>query len=349
MCFVFLVTYLVFCDEITELFYTPPVLEYHLVITTSRMAHEVPWEHRIVLKRSNTNSDLWFFNLSRNSSNASDNSIDDIEEHPVAVVKKCYFKHFELAYKHSEILAKIIEINTVCNENFDESPFCISSFSMQHTDDISMISYCMPRFPFSLSDYVSHKPMEDTAKIAPCILLQIAEAMEMLHDASLVHLDLKLDNILINEWPYLKASIADFDTTMFTNETDGAFHEDRNYMKQSLYHGTPAYSAPEHLQQKVCKASDVWSFGCMALILCTGLEDLWPNSSILSIFYRVVRKNQTAYENVETHVMEQAEILNDGINRQLLELIRVDLLRHDVNARLSFNVIAKKIRCMCRV
>jgi serine/threonine protein kinase len=311
------------------------------------MAHEAPWEHRVVLKRSNTNSDLWFLNLSRNSSTCSDNSADDTEELPVAVVKKCYFKNAELARKHSEILATIVEINTVCNKNFEDSPFCISSFSMQHIDNINVISYCMSRFSHSLSSYVSERSMEDTAKLAPYILLQIAEGMDMLHQASLIHLDLKPDNILIHEGIHIHACIADFDTTMFTNETDGVSHENRNYMVQPIYHGTPAYSAPEHLRQLVCKGSDVWSFGCMVVQLCTGIEELWPNSSVLSIFYRVAKRNETVYGNLETSVLERAQMFNDGINRQLLELVRKDLLRQDVNARLSFHGIAKKIRCMC--
>jgi len=308
-----------------------------------------PWEHRLVLKNSSANSDIWFLNLARSWSNDSDSSIDNTEEIlGIGAVKKCYYASAEKAYEHGEILATIVAINTAFVKNINVlPPYCISSFLVNDQGNRSNIAYNMLRYSCSLTEWISRRSMQETACNAPILLVQIAEAMEMLHDASLIHLDLKPDNILINEWPSIRAFIADFDTTMFTNETSVSFHEESDYMKQVNYHGTPAYSAPEHFIQRVCKASDVWSFGCIALQLCTGVKELWPSVSMFHIFHRVTKFAETAYDNVEAVILNQAELLNNGINHELLDMVRSDLLRHDVNARLSFSVITKKIRRLC--
>jgi hypothetical protein len=68
---------------------------------------------------------------------------------------------------------------------------------------------------------------------------------------------------------------------------------------------------------------------------------------MFNIFHRVTKLTETAFDNVQGVIIDQAEMLNNGINLQLLHMVRSDLLRHNVNARLSFSVIAKKIRCIC--
>lgn len=310
------------------------------------MTLQPAWEQRVILKNSSANSDIWFLNLSRNWSDESTCSSEATEETLcIGAVKKCYFASAAEAYKHSEILTTIITINQDFVQKFDVSPpYCISSFLVNDLGNRSNISYNMHRYSCTLTEWMSETSMEETASIAPSVLLQIAEAMEMLHNASLIHLDLKPDNILINEWPFVRAFIADFDTMIFTNETSGAFHEESDYTRQTTYHGTPMYSAPEHFLQRVCKASDVWSFGCIALQLCTGVKEMWANLSTFNIFHTVTKLKQTPYDNVKQEVMLEAEILNHGMNRRLLNMVRSDLLRHDVNARISFSVIANKIR-----
>ena len=112
-----------------------------------------------------------------------------------------------------------------------------------------------------LSDFVKNyhhrRIVEYEAKI---IFQQVIEAVCYLHDIGVVHRDLKMQNILINEKFEIK--LIDFG---FANYHD----PDKKF---SVFCGTYSYMAPE----LVCripydaKATDVWSLGVLLYIMLTG-------------------------------------------------------------------------------
>jgi serine/threonine protein kinase len=295
------------------------------------LTSEMITEHCYVLRRSGVHAQLWF---ARNESGLSDSSNESTEDECVnkAVMKKCYYPSMEVAQEHAEILESIVSINVSCIKQFEIPPFCITDIICTSKD----IIYFMPRYDCTLEEWMCENSMEHTSTDPYGTLQQITDGMEKLHALSLIHLDLKPDNILMNLGPTPRVFIADFETCtrIITQKTGG---DNELYTTQKTYHGSPAYSAPEHLLQNVCKASDVWSFGCIALRLCTGLAQLWPTDmGILQVFHTVCRFCKTPYDELTPDVLRKAEEFNNGSNVELLRLLRDHILRHSVHERMTF-------------
>lgn len=81
-----------------------------------------------------------------------------------------------------------------------------------------------------------------------------------MHDKDLIHLDIKLDNILITKDNVCKLS--DFGNVYDLNSND----------KLSGNEGDSRYVAPELMDGNFCKASDVFSLGLTMLELAYNLD-----------------------------------------------------------------------------
>jgi len=91
----------------------------------------------------------------------------------------------------------------------------------------------------------------------------LASAVEFLHKKDIVHRDLKLENMLLDEFGLLK--ITDFGLSILSPE------------RRTTYIGTPVYMAPEVGIQYGPKA-DVWSVGVIIYILLTATHPFEPTS-----------------------------------------------------------------------
>jgi eukaryotic-like serine/threonine-protein kinase len=97
-----------------------------------------------------------------------------------------------------------------------------------------------------------------------CIVWQVAEALDRLHELGIVHRDLKPENIFLVEGEQLLAKILDFgvarvsDQALLTTLTPGTRTGDLV--------GTPNYMSPEQLQDQhgLDPRSDVWALGVVA-------------------------------------------------------------------------------------
>ena len=106
-------------------------------------------------------------------------------------------------------------------------------------------------------NYHHRRILEYEAKM---IFQQVIEAVAYLHEENIVHRDLKMQNILIDERFQIK--LIDFGFANFYNK----------HKKYNVFCGTYSYMAPE----LVCrvpydgKATDVWSLGVLLYIILTG-------------------------------------------------------------------------------
>lgn len=101
------------------------------------------------------------------------------------------------------------------------------------------------------------KLAEPTAKIA---FKQILDAVSFCHSKNIVHRDIKLDNILLDEYGNIK--LCDFGVSKRMPK-DGKFRERC---------GTPAYIAPEILNETGYdgKTADIWSMGVVLYAMLYG-------------------------------------------------------------------------------
>jgi eukaryotic-like serine/threonine-protein kinase len=98
------------------------------------------------------------------------------------------------------------------------------------------------------------------AENAPQILIDVAQALEHVHDSGFVHMDFKPENILVTRNGSVR--LIDFDL---------AIEKPEQPIKPKSNPGTPAYMAPEQLlRQPINHRVDIWAYGVTAYELLTG-------------------------------------------------------------------------------
>lgn len=106
--------------------------------------------------------------------------------------------------------------------------------------------------------------------IAKFIFRQILQAVAMVHEMEIAHLDLKLENIMIDP-ASLKIKIIDFGFSSETQEFDVASQQFVPKLQRTRC-GSTHYAAPEIISQAPydAKKADVWSLGIVLFALLTG-------------------------------------------------------------------------------
>ncbi|XP_076860188.1 calcium/calmodulin-dependent protein kinase type 1 isoform X2 [Brachyhypopomus gauderio] len=108
-----------------------------------------------------------------------------------------------------------------------------------------------------------------TEKDASRVILQVLGAVRYLHHMGIVHRDLKPENLLY-ESPLEDAKIVISDFGLSKMEEQGVL---------STACGTPAYVAPELLQQKTYgKGVDLWALGVISFILLCGYPPFYHDN-----------------------------------------------------------------------
>ncbi|KAE8262444.1 hypothetical protein A4X09_0g7463 [Tilletia walkeri] len=89
---------------------------------------------------------------------------------------------------------------------------------------------------------------------------QIPEGLAYLHDKSVLHRDLKADNILA-DWDEI-CKISDFGTVRKTDNTHNK--------EEISFRGTIFWMTPEVIDLNLDGSSDIWSLGCVVLEILAG-------------------------------------------------------------------------------
>ncbi len=109
------------------------------------------------------------------------------------------------------------------------------------------------------------------------IALQVARAVEYIHANKIIHLDVKPENIHIDEAG--KVTLMDFGI---------AKSGDVQLTRAGFTLGTPCYMAPEQVRgQPVTRQSDVYSFGMLLFELLTGAKPI-TGGTVEEIFQKVL-------------------------------------------------------------
>jgi serine/threonine protein kinase len=99
-----------------------------------------------------------------------------------------------------------------------------------------------------------HGPLEPL--VAAQIGLQIANALQIAHEAGILHRDVKPGNVLVDESRSMRAVLTDFGLARA--------HSDVTTIKTGVLAGSAAYMAPERVDgQPAIAASDLWALGAM--------------------------------------------------------------------------------------
>ncbi|KAG1704271.1 hypothetical protein DVH05_006280 [Phytophthora capsici] len=121
------------------------------------------------------------------------------------------------------------------------------------------------------------------------IFLQLVEAVEALHGQNVIHRDLKLENVLLNEDSGY-ATIIDFGFSDFEQMEPQGLDCTKRPRKKN-YCGTPAYMAPEVIASERYdgKPVDIWSLGVLLYVMLCGKFPFQGGASLQ--LYQKLRSN----------------------------------------------------------
>ena len=194
----------------------------------------------------------------------------------------------------------------------------------------------------SLSDYYKKnwksedlsKQKEKTYKI---ILRQIFEAINYLHKNNIAHLDIKLDNILINK--NLEIKLIDFGFGIYDPKKE----------LNNFFGGTPSYMSPEIVLKRpyISILSDIWSLGVLVFkLFCNeypfkGMTEKDLYNCIKKGKYRInLKYHEYIKEIIDKMGSKEKEIDFNG--KSLLFLIDFDKSSLEEIEEYDFNTIKLK-------
>lgn len=178
-------------------------------------------------------------------------------------------------------------------EQFSNHEHCVTLYKAWEEDDRLFMQ--MELCQSSMEDFACEHASKN--KLVPesdvwSFLVDLLLALQGLHEQNLVHLDIKLDNILITEDGICK--LADFGLVFDLNRTD---------IEQAT-EGDSRYIAPELLCGKFSKAADIFSLGVCVLELacCLELESNGP-------LWQQLREGQLPQDYLQTLSPELQSII----------------------------------------
>ncbi|KJE97699.1 hypothetical protein CAOG_07803 [Capsaspora owczarzaki ATCC 30864] len=142
-------------------------------------------------------------------------------------------------------------------------------------------------------------------------------------DHALFHLDLKTDNVLLDE--HFNAKVSDFGLVRAAQHLD-----DKSYLRTQTAQGTIAYMCPEFLQEgRMTTKTDVYAFGMILLELLTAAK---PGTRLRTEVRKAV-KSQNILDKVDSH-LKPTEAEQQSISE--IVTLALECLDDDANDRPSF-------------
>ncbi|KAG8943240.1 hypothetical protein FRC03_002579 [Tulasnella sp. 419] len=163
---------------------------------------------------------------------------------------------------------------------------------LQHPNIVPLLGYMVTRdnitaFPGLISpwyqkgDVVSYLKMNPQANRKQ-LLLDVASALQYLHEIPLVHGDVKGGNVLVDMEDH--ACLCDFGMSTFCNKM-----EDPTTLVTDIHlRGTPRFTAPELLNSPTTTPnttmSDIWSFGCLAIQIMLDVLPYQHKKTMITVY-----------------------------------------------------------------
>jgi len=287
----------------------------------------------------------------KNKTNQNEKLCDDLkiieETHKNFFLNGIHSKEYEIintiSVKHDRsihIIKKndvkyILKIKTAQNDNIFEKHICFILSQRYHENVIKFIDYIQEEnFHYSIYEYFEgknlcsyikkNKNITDTQ--LKNIIIQITHGMNFLHSHNIIHCDLKLDNIIINNKNEIK--IIDFDLSIISDNIDG-------HISNNIF-GTMQYIAPESYDLCIySKKTDVWQIGIILYILITKQFPYQNEITSNNSHSNLCRQNM--FKHIDLQLAK-----NKHCDNTLYEILEGSLSFTD-NTRMTINDILKKL------
>tara|TARA_B110000208_G_scaffold22115_1_gene28072 strand:- start:20 stop:775 length:756 start_codon:yes stop_codon:yes gene_type:complete len=231
----------------------------------------------------------------------SDVFLAQLPDKSLLAVKKSKLKDKE--YIENEIkYHKLVGIH----KNIVQFICCLESdkyilFGMEYVNGYDLLDYC--------NKYNSENKTRGLSdEIAKKIFKQIVDGIEFIHSRHICHRDLKLENILIDN--YLNIKICDF-----------GYSTSSKILLNGIV-GTPQYSAPEIILGNYdgCLL-DIWSLGIILYIILVGKYPF--NHNRVEIPYISLKLSPVDYINIKAFSLIREIIIENPKDRLSIDMIRI--------------------------
>ena len=216
--------------------------------------------------------------------------------------------------KNKEILyAEMLKQEIDIFEKLHHPYICRMLYKVKYNEDCYIITEYV-----SGQDYFKNDNIEFTEKRICKIFCQVLSALEYLHKNYIIHRDLKLENILFDE--YGDAKLIDFGFSIYVKEN--------KYLEGSR--GTTLYAAPEMVfsQEKYDGyLTDIWSLGiCLYIMLFEQLPFIKGEQTDRESFYRDLKNEELIFPE------------DDEVSKELKDLLK-KILEKNPNKRITLEQI----------
>lgn len=141
-------------------------------------------------------------------------------------------------------------------------------------------------------------------------LKDLVNPIEYLHNNNIVHLDLKLENYLVNYNENKDIELILFDFNLSHNHNINYY----NFIDTNFIYGTSDFLSPEMKDYKFSKSSDIYSLGCMLYMLYS--RTIYEND----INFYLLKKNKTS-DNI-------ISLIKDCVNKDSLKRPTIFDIKH---------------------
>ncbi|HEY7127397.1 MAG TPA: serine/threonine-protein kinase [Ktedonobacterales bacterium] len=182
---------------------------------------------------------------------------------------------FSVVYLAQQVyLGTEVTIKVLLNTSLEERAALLAEArkiaAWRHPNIVQVVTFSEHEtLPYLVLQYAPNGTLKDRYPLEQVFSLdallphvqQIAEGLQYAHDRQTLHLDLKPANILLDEQQ--TALISDFGISVI-------LQDQQTHKSLAGFAGTPAYAAPEQLQEKPGKASDQYALATMIYQWLTG-------------------------------------------------------------------------------
>lgn len=249
----------------------------------------------------------------------------DSENHKFAV--KILRKDKGYSYAHG---ANMIMKEHMLLQNLKEHPNILRSYHASLQGTIEKEGETEKDMMYNILEFAEHGSLSFFIRttghleeeIARLQFLQIASATEYIHSQDYAHLDLKLENILLDK--YFNTKVADLGAADYVGKTGGMTSHRR---------GTILYMAPEVLELKSggsfnAYAADVYSLGVCLYVMLVGefpkFNDALSCAATNDIYKSI--DEETEDEQVDSISLKRWELISKDAKDLILAMISLDPL-----------------------
>jgi len=186
--------------------------------------------------------------------------------------KDVFIKQFNIEKEKNKLFCeKTLNFYKLIPDNLD---FILYPEEIFYDKNFCFVIY--PYYKYDLYEFINKVPLNNGEKIT--IIKNISKGIEKLQEYQIAHLDLKLENILIDQ--NLNIKIIDYDT----------YHKlyEKNCKLTSVV-GTRTVNAPEISKLEYNEKSDIWSIGIILLNMVT-FRDLPINAQSTNLIQKYINK-----------------------------------------------------------